>query len=170
MERRYNKDKEISMKEKKGEAKVQTIGLLAAIVAIVALIVCACVISFKPQNEPAAGGEAYAPLSYKIFNDGEEYNSDFDQRGYYVGTAADNSGVVVVTVASGMRSSGGYGISIAKVEIDGNDATITVEESLPDPGSLVTMALTYPIARVEFNRMPAKIVVMDSEGEIFEQR
>ena len=159
------------MSEKKNADKKQSVGLLIALLLIVAAVIATCALTFKPETTINNGksDEPSAALTYKLLSEGD-YNNDFDQRGYYVGTAADGSGVVVVTVASGMRSTGGYSISIAKVEVDGEKVTIHVEESAPDPDSAVTMAFTYPIAQVELNRMPKKIIVVDSEGEEFIER
>jgi len=51
----------------------------------------------------------------------------------------------------GEKSSGGYGIGVEKVEEFPDKIVVTVRESRPAPGSMVTQALTYPYAVVKIN-------------------
>jgi hypothetical protein len=51
----------------------------------------------------------------------------------------------------GEKSTGGYGIGVEKVEEFPDKIVVTVKEKRPEPGSMVTQALTYPYAVVKIN-------------------
>lgn len=50
----------------------------------------------------------------------------------------------IIAVFMGMRMSGGYGVKIVKIEEQDKKLVVTVKESGPPPGAMVTMALTSP--------------------------
>ena len=52
---------------------------------------------------------------------------------------------LVVAVAAGQRSSGGYEISIQRVSQAGGDLTIEVLQTVPGPNCITTSALTQPV-------------------------
>ena len=56
-----------------------------------------------------------------------------------------------VILNMGEKSSGGYSISVENVEETADKIIITVKESEPEPGSMVTQAITYPYAIVKIN-------------------
>ena len=104
-------------------------------------------------------------ITYNILNSG--YDSDYKKRGYHIDK--DNNRVVL-TVASGEKNTGGYYIDVAKVVINNDTAQIFVKEVSPDKDSNVTMAFTYPVVQIEFNKMPAKMIVQNIDTkETFEQ-
>ncbi len=141
-------------------------GVIVTAVIAVLLMVGAFFLGIRTaKREPVNDGT----LVY-VYDQTDYYDSNFDKRGYYVGEAADGSGAVVVTVASGTRSSGGYGIGVDRVDIRGEEVHIYVRESRPGKGEAVTMALTYPTTRVKFNKMPKKITVTGENGEVFSQQ
>ena len=51
----------------------------------------------------------------------------------------------------GEKSSGGYSISIDKIEETDKNIIITIKEKAPDPDAMVTTALTNPYAVVKIN-------------------
>lgn len=93
-------------------------------------------------------------LSYRIL-DSNIYSNQYDQKGYYLDELSD--GKVIVTIASGRKNTGGYGIEISKVNVNGTKVQIYVKEYSPEPGMIVTQALTYPIVQIEFNITPEDI-------------
>lgn len=58
--------------------------------------------------------------------------------------AVDFSKNNVVAVFMGQKPTGGYSITIDKVEIKGNTAMILVKNTVPEPGAILTMAITNP--------------------------
>ncbi len=63
----------------------------------------------------------------------------------------------------GQRNSGGYGIKINKVEITSDKALVYVQETVPDPMSNVTYALTFPvyIAKIK-SKKPIEFIEVDT--------
>jgi hypothetical protein len=59
--------------------------------------------------------------------------------------AIDFSQNLVVAVAAGQRSSGGYEIAVRRVSQANSDLTIEVEETAPGPNCMTTSALTQPV-------------------------
>lgn len=51
----------------------------------------------------------------------------------------------------GEKTSGGYSISVEKVEELADKIVVTVKEEQPDPGEMVTSVITYPYAIVKIN-------------------
>lgn len=58
--------------------------------------------------------------------------------------SVDFSKYNVVAVSMGQQRSGGYSITIKKVTVEGNTAQVLVKKTAPEPGAMVTMALTAP--------------------------
>jgi hypothetical protein len=56
-----------------------------------------------------------------------------------------------VILNMGERNSGGYEITVDKVEETANNIIISVKESGPEPGAMVTQALTNPFCVVKIN-------------------
>ena len=91
----------------------------------------------------------------------------YNERGYYYEKENDT---LICTIAMGKKQSGGYHIEIQKVKIKGNSVTIYVNEIIPKPGDLITAAITYPIAKIKFNKEPDEIeVIINETGEKFER-
>lgn len=86
-----------------------------------------------------------------------DYDSKYNKRGYYLDKE-------LITIAMGEQSTGGYSIKIAKIIIEDKDVQIYIEEDKPSSKDVVTMAFTYPIARVKFNFIPNKILVQSLDS------
>jgi hypothetical protein len=68
----------------------------------------------------------------------------------------DFSRNLVVAVAAGQRSSGGYEIAVRRVSQANGDLTIEVEETTPGPNCMTTSALTQPVDVVALPAVGAK--------------
>lgn len=55
---------------------------------------------------------------------------------------------VVISLHMGTRNTGGYGIQVSNVEINGNTTFVKVKETTPNPDDMVTMALTQPFCLI----------------------
>ena len=97
-------------------------------------------------------------ITYDII-DSSQYNGSYSKRGYYIENS--DNGKVIVTVAMGTQSTGGYNISVVKVNIIDGGVQIYVEETSPSKDVIVTDAITYPIIQIEFNQMPEYVLVQN---------
>lgn len=61
----------------------------------------------------------------------------------------------VLAVYLGERNSGGYSVTVTEVRIDGNKVTVTVQESKPGSGTMVTGAMSQPFHMVKLAQVPA---------------
>jgi hypothetical protein len=62
---------------------------------------------------------------------------------------AQNSNFVILNM--GEKNTGGYSITIESVAETEKNIIINVKESSPDPGAMVTQAITYPFCVVKIN-------------------
>ena len=102
------------------------------------------------------GMKFYNLVSYDIIEK-DSYSKRYG-RGYYV--EQDEEGTIV-TIASGVGNTGGYGIDVTNVNKTGENITIHVKETSPDPNSSVTMALTYPSVTIKLYYKTDNITVID---------
>ncbi len=106
--------------------------------------------------------------NHYIIKNTSEY-SQYENRGYYV--EKTNNGKILVTIAQGMHNTGGYNISITKVKFIDGGVQIYVDETSPELYEIVTQAFTYPIAQVEFDKMPNYITIKSNNNfENFEKQ
>ena len=104
-------------------------------------------------------------LEYEIINNLGEYNSNYRKRGYLDNIEGDS---IIYTICMGQMYSGGYSIKVKEVKIEGDIATIYVEEKSPGKYEIVTDALTYPIIQVKFYQIPSRIKILNYDtGESF---
>jgi hypothetical protein len=105
-------------------------------------------------------------LSYVVDNGMGCYDSTYARRGVYVEFGDD---FVSYVVAMGVRSSGGYSISIVDVFVDvGGNVVVLVSERSPGFDDFVSMAITYPVCKLVLDGVPDSIVVRSVGGEVFE--
>ena len=69
--------------------------------------------------------------------------------------AMDFSGQSVLAVYMGEQRTGGYAIEITGVELSGDTLRVTVRQTRPAPGSMVTQALTQPFHMVQIPKVPS---------------
>jgi hypothetical protein len=67
--------------------------------------------------------------------------------------AVDFARDMLVVAATGTRPSGGFAIRVTGVTQRGDDLEVTVLETCPPPGAMVTMELTRPVAVVSVPRL-----------------
>ena len=99
-----------------------------------------------------------------------EYPSGNSQRerGYYIDSLKQPNAPYWYIICSGERSTGGYSINITNIEIDENqNCKVTVRESSPAPGEVVTQDLTYPACVLELSKVPTSITIQNEQGELF---
>ena len=108
-------------------------------------------------------------IRYEILNDTSQYDSKYSKRGYYFEKMNDTDSVIL-TIAMGMKNSGGYSIRINNLFIYSGHADIEVEEASPESGQIVTQVVTYPCVKIKFNKKPDIIYITNTKThEIFEE-
>ncbi len=80
----------------------------------------------------------------------------------YTGEMVD--GKFIITISMGQRSNGGYSLEVLSIDINSEDVIITIKEHTPDKDGKYTQAITYPKAKVIFNREPASYKVVKEDG------
>ena len=108
-------------------------------------------------------------LTYEIIEVKEENNNLYSAKGYSFSKKRD---YVIYTISMGEQPHSGFSISIEKVEIEGNSATIYVKENLPNHRDNIgfdDVLLLYPTAKVKFNRLPSKVKVINQKSEYYKE-
>lgn len=90
-------------------------------------------------------------------------------RGYYIDMLDQPNSPYFVVINSGERNTGGYGISVVDIGVQDGEVIITVEETFPSSGDIVTEAITYPSCEVKFDKLPETFRVVDTMGEVFKE-
>lgn len=80
-----------------------------------------------------------------VIRDANTWGRFWSELGVGERPAIDFSRNLVVAVAAGQRSSGGYEIAVRRVSQANGDLTIEVEETTPGPNCMTTSALTQPV-------------------------
>ena len=101
-------------------------------------------------------------LDYTIINNSTDYKSEYNERGYYYEEENDEA---IVTIAMGEKPTGGYSIYVEKIEIDGSEATIYVNETEPPEDAFVSLAFTYPVVQIKFTNIPSIVNVINVETD-----
>ena len=65
----------------------------------------------------------------------------------------------------GEKPTGGYSINVEKIEIDGSEATIYVNETIPPEDAEVTQAVTYPLVQIIFTHILFRVNVTNVETD-----
>ena len=112
-------------------------------------------------KEGSLGGFRYQIGAY------EAYDSKFKDWGYYL-YENDARAPWVLELCSGEHSTGGYRISVVNIEADEEGKLcVTVEETRPNSGDMVTEAFTYPKVTLliyEESKMPSSVTVRTTGG------
>lgn len=88
-------------------------------------------------------------------------------RGFYIDSLEEPGAPVYFILCSGEKSTGGHGIRIIDLGMNGNKLYIVAEETSPAPDEMVTEAIEYPYCVIEFDRMPESYEVINTGGYYF---
>ena len=78
--------------------------------------------------------------------------------------AIDFSKSVVAGVFLGLRSTGGYRVTISSVDRQGKGVVVRWREQKPDPSAMVTQMLTFPFVLVRIDLAGASAVTFRRSG------
>ena len=108
-------------------------------------------------------------MNFKVVEDLEEEmkpdNEVLQERGYFVLDRDDDS--VLLVISSGEKPSGGHEIDVTDAEEEDGIVKVTVKETEPAEGDIVTDAITYPYVVVKLETTATEFVVADEDGEEF---
>lgn len=65
---------------------------------------------------------------------------------------------LVLLIAMGEKTNGGYSIQVASVTENENDVTVIIQETIPGPTCMTTSAMTYPFQLIEIPATSKKII------------
>ena len=102
--------------------------------------------------------ELYKPDSFGVMT---------KERGYYVDTLDEPNAPYFIVICSGEKNTGGYGIKITDLGFQDDKFLITVEETSPAEGDVVTQAFTCPFCVLKLDKMPARFLVINTNGQVF---
>lgn len=77
-------------------------------------------------------------------------------------------GSFIVAIFAGQKNTGGYGIKVTSVEDIEGTTKITVQETEPKEGDIVTQAITYPSTVIKLKGIAENFVVVNQKGERFQ--
>ncbi len=109
-----------------------------------------------PGYEVAAGEAAWRSLWSQLMGVGPAPTVNWERQ-------------FVVGAFLGQRPTGGYAIEVTSIELRGSEIAVRVRVRRPEPGSLVSMAFTYPGHVVAAERPPSgryTVLVYDSGGHL----
>ena len=127
---------------------------------------------YKSVKDPKSGelpirGEIEG-CNYTIIERGD-YSPMGKDRGYYIDMLDQPNSPYFIVINSGEKNTGGYGISVVDIGVQDSEVIITVEETSPSAGDIVTQAFTYPSCAVEFDKLPDTFMVINTMGEVFKE-
>ena len=97
----------------------------------------------------------------------DEYSPRQAKRGYYIDMLNQDGSPYYIVICSGEKNTGGYDIEIVGVDYQDGTLLITVKETSPAPGDMVTQAIEYPYCVLELDKLPGALHIVNTDGEAF---
>jgi hypothetical protein len=97
----------------------------------------------------------------------DEYRPRQAKRGYYIDMLNQDGSPYYIVICSGEKNTGGYDIEIVGVDYQDGTLLITVKETSPAPGDMVTQAIEYPYCVLELDKLPSALHIVNTDGEAF---
>lgn len=150
---------------------------ITALLSIVAMMAAACTPAAQPEAAPSnsipfatlaqgtpLGDQPTQPL-YTVATQPDRWRELTDRMPTEAGQAgaeAVQSNQILVLAFAGVRSSGGYQISVERIVREGDRLAITVSETEPDPDQIVEPATTLPYHLVALSPNDANIATVST--------
>ena len=97
----------------------------------------------------------------------DEYRARQTKCGYYIDMLNQEGSPYYIVICSGEKNTGGYDIEINGIDYQDGALLITVKETSPAPGDMVTQAIEYPYCVLELDKLPDVIHIVNTEGVVF---
>ena len=123
-------------------------------------------VSAKDANGDLPQSGSIGSYEYKLPGR-DSYRSMEKDRGYYIDMLEEENSPYYYVICSGLKNTGGYDIKIVDIGMDGQTLIVTVEETSPDPMSMVTEALDYPYCVLMTDKKVASIKIVTAQGYEF---
>jgi len=118
-------------------------------------------------SDPAVPEKGTAgDYEYRIVSK-DECRTTQTERGYYIDKLEQEGSPFYIVICAGEKNTGGYDIEIVGVDYQDGALTITVKETSPEPGDMVTQAFEYPCCILELDKMPAALNIVNTDGVAF---
>ena len=118
-------------------------------------------------SDPAVPEKGTAgDYEYRIVSK-DECRTTQAERGYYIDMLEQEGSPFYIVICAGEKNTGGYDIEIVGVDYQDGALTITVKETSPEPGDMVTQAFEYPCCILELDKMPAALNIVNTDGVAF---
>lgn len=110
-------------------------------------------------------------ISYEVL-DNCNFSNNYDKEkrkkiGYFIDTLNQPNAPYYYIIQAGEKPTGGYDINIVDLKKENDKFVVTVKETSPNPGQIVTEAFTYPKCCIRFNKS-VDVQIKNTNGDIFE--
>ena len=125
-------------------------------------------ISVKEDNDadlPMNG--TVGDYEYTVLDSSDPFVPQQINRGFYIDSLEEPDAPCYFILCSGQKSTGGYGIRIIDLGMNGDRLYIVAEETSPADDAMVTQAIDYPYCVLELDRMPESYEVINTAGLYF---
>ena len=122
---------------------------------VITILLVILIYKIKPAKFIFNTQKGYNNITYNILAT-DDLNSVYKERGYYI-TEKDNK--VLITIAAGMKNTGGFAIKINDIKINNKNVKIYIKETEPPKDSNVIQVINYPIVQVELNEKPESLLI-----------
>ena len=119
----------------------------------------------KDSDLPVNG--SVGDYEYTVLSSSDKSVPTQKNRGYYIDSTEEPGAPCCFIICSGQKSTGGYGIRITDLGINGDRLYIVAEETSPAEDAMVTEAIDYPYCVLELDRMPESYDVINTSGLYF---
>lgn len=145
------------------------------VILTIILLFFSTLIGCQEQNKDNNGNKNKNSIEYEVIKDMDTlppniplFIESMKKEKGFTNIEFINKDLNVLVVTSGEKPTGGYGINVGSIaEEEGQVLKIIVNERVPEEGSVVTEALTYPYVVIKIPEKYDSFKVENKEGEEF---
>ncbi len=126
------------------------------------------IVEENPNNGITVNVIEFETIEFDALN--EEVQIEVDQlkleRGY---NYWESNGGYVLFIGSGLKATGGFGIEVLSVEDNEGKTIVSVSETSPEPGAMVTQVIEYPFTLIQFKGTTDDFTIKNQDGTAFDR-
>lgn len=126
------------------------------------------IVEENPNNGITVNVIEFETIGFDALN--EEVQIEVDQlkleRGY---NYWESNGGYVLFIGSGLKATGGFGIEVLSVEDNEGKTIVSVSETSPEPGAMVTQVIEYPFTLIQFKGTTDDFTIKNQDGTAFDR-
>lgn len=134
---------------------------MISVATILLIIIIFSKIILMTTNPNTKNNDSKHDITYNILNTNKE-KSIYKEKGYYIYKTEDNK--VLITIAAGMKNTGGFSIDIKDIVINNKKVKIYIKETEPRKDRIVNQVISYPIVQVEFSEKPESLIIKNIDN------